>query len=341
MPGASGVESRIPFREGPLDKNPLTQDIRRSLREVDRRIARALGGGEPLLARLADYLTKANGKRARPALVLLTARHLGRIDESAVTLGAAAEMLHAATLVHDDILDDAPLRRHQKTLHFRFGNEMSLLMGDYVFAASFRLLVQDLPREVVRVVSTSAQEVCRGQILETHHRYDARLDEETYLRIASDKTASLLATCCEASAVLAGARKDVRAAFRRFGHLLGVAFQIIDDTLDYTGSSSRLGKPVFSDLKEGRITLPFIHCLERATPAERRVLQAAVERARKGTLDPAPVRVLLARHGSVEYARMKAWERVGEAQSALLRLRGIPRPDGILAYSEYLLRRDH
>jgi len=325
-----------------VDRSPLPPDIRRSLQEVDRLIARSLRVEGPVLRRLTGFLTRANGKRARPALVLLTAQHLGRIDASALALGAVVEMFHAATLVHDDVLDNATLRRHQKTLNFRFGNEMSVLMGDYVMAACFRLMARKLPREIVRVIAGTAGEVCRGQIVETHHRYRARLSEPEYMRIIDNKTASLLATSCETAAMLVAARREVRSAFRKFGRLMGLAFQIIDDTLDYIGTSSRLGKPVLSDLREGRITLPFIHCLKRSSRPERRVLLSVVDKARTGkSFDPSQVLHLLQRHGSLDYARMKAWEKVGEAQAALLRVRGIARPDRILAYSEYLLRRDH
>lgn len=325
-----------------MKDNPLSVVVRRHLQKVDRLVAVHLRTDDPLLRRLGEHLVGSNGKRVRPTLVILTARHLGRLNSTSLTLAATVELLHAATLVHDDILDNAHLRRHQKTLNFRWGNEMSVLMGDYVFAATLRLMMKDLSREVLRSIADTAATVCQGQILETHHRYDPALTEEEYLRIIGDKTASLLSVCCSASAMVCGAPYKTAGVFGSFGRLLGLAFQVIDDTLDYSGRTSRFGKPVLSDLKEGRVTLPFLHCYRRSTRKERKILAAAVESARKGRFQPAPVLELLKQHGSVEYSRMRAWDYVAEAQSLLARARkGRGSLGELMTYSEYLVRRDH
>ncbi len=321
-----------------MELNALPRPIRSDLAKVDRLIAQSLKTTDPFLRRWVNPLTCVNGKRVRPVLVLLTARQVGRVDGRILALAAAVEMLHAATLVHDDILDNAEERRHQKTLNFKWGNERSVLMGDFLLAATFRLMTRAIPMEILESVAEVAGTVCQGQIRETLHRYDVRLDEAGYRRVIADKTASLISSCCGLSARLAGASPRVVSAYFAFGYRLGMAFQVIDDTLDYAGTRAKIGKPVLSDLKEGRMTLPLLHCLKRALPAERRVLLAAVKKASQGRFKSDSVLKLLARHGSVEYARMKAWDFVGEAQTLLLRLPG-RRPDDLLAYSEALARR--
>jgi len=244
----------------------LTSPVQKNLDKVEQAISRSLHTDNLFVQQMVDYLAHSTGKRIRPALALLSAKYCGRVAEEAVPLGAALEMIHVATLIHDDIIDNSAVRRKQKTLNFKWGNEVSVLMGDYVFASSFYLMAKHLPKGVISALSDTTNIICRGEISETFNRFNVRLTEEQYSQVVREKTASLFAASCQTGAMLAGADAKTVESLHRFGLGIGMAFQVIDDTLDFTGKQSKVGKPVMSDLMEGKLTLPVIHCLKVCSP---------------------------------------------------------------------------
>ena len=241
--------------------------VRGSLDEVTARLLSQLAVP---IARPVEYLITAGGKRLRPALVLLagSAGH-ARHHQALIDTATAVELIHTATLIHDDIIDQSPLRRAQPTFHHRWGTERAVLMGDYLYATAFTLLAHIEEPVVMHIIAQVCQELCRGELLEVDARYRLDLTEAEYLQIIHDKTASLIAGCCRSGALLGGGSPQLVERFAEFGLNFGMAFQIIDDCLDLTGQARQLGKATHEDLDKGALSLPIIY-LSRRLPAPRR-----------------------------------------------------------------------
>lgn len=235
---------------------------------------------EELLAEQADefapevveYIRHAlggAGKRLRPSLALLGGDATGKINREHVTLGVIVELIHVATLVHDDVLDRAELRRGLATCNTRWGNELSVLVGDCLFAHALRLAATYQTNEVCRRISEATNQVCVGEILQTQRRFDLNLSVEEYLRIIGLKTGALFAVSCELGALLNEATPAVVKALYEYGHNLGVAYQIYDDCVDILGQERQTGKSLGTDMKTGKLTLPMLLALQHAAPADR------------------------------------------------------------------------
>jgi octaprenyl-diphosphate synthase len=289
---------------------------------------------------MVDYLSHSTGKRVRPALALLSAKYCGKTTQETIALGAALEMIHVATLIHDDIVDNSSVRRKQTTLNFKWGNEISVLMGDYVFASSFYLMAKYLPKNVIGALSDTTNIICRGEISETFHRFDVRLTEEQYAEVVREKTASLFGASCQTGAMLAAADETTIEMLYRFGLGMGMAFQVIDDTLDFTGTQSKVGKPVMSDLREGKLTLPVIYCLRVCSVDEKKKIRGIIHKKIKKQSDFRDLLGLLRQYKAIEYSIQKAREYVAEAKSALYQLNGNRDKNDLLRFAEFLVNRD-
>jgi len=232
---------------------------------------------ERILSQVADpvvrkvvYLITAGGKRLRPALVLLTgASGPAARRDALIDTATAVELIHTATLIHDDIIDQSSLRRSQPTFHHRWGTERAVLMGDYLYATAFTLLARLQEPYVMRVMADVCRQLCRGELREVEARYRLDLTEEEYLEIIRDKTASLTGGCCQSGAFLGGASPEAIQRFTAFGVHFGLAFQIIDDCLDLTGTPRQLGKSIHADVDKGALSLPMIY-LTQTLPAQKR-----------------------------------------------------------------------
>jgi octaprenyl-diphosphate synthase len=289
---------------------------------------------------MVDYLSHSTGKRVRPALAILSAQYCGKVPEETMTLGAALEMLHVATLIHDDIIDNSAVRRKQKTLNFKWGNEISVLMGDYVFASSFYLMAKTLPKDVLSNLADTTNIICRGEISETFNRFNVALSEEEYLQIIREKTASLFAASCQTGAMLGGGDPRVVDRLYRFGMGVGMAFQVIDDTLDFTGKQSKVGKPVMSDLREGKLTLPVVHCLRSCSPAERKKLKSIILRKVKTAKDIGVLKALLEKYDCIQHSIQRAQDFIADAKASLNSLNGNRDKNGLLQFADFLIDRD-
>jgi octaprenyl-diphosphate synthase len=266
----------------------------------------------------------------RPAVVVLSGLAAGasEITEAHITVGAVCEMIHMATLVHDDVLDDADTRRKGATVNRLHGNEAAVILGDYLFSAAYRLcstLPGEAGRRTALLIGQTGMTLCAGELLQLHHREDFSLDEPTYFEIVERKTASLIAAACRLGAVHAGADESVASGLERFGLRLGVAFQIQDDLLDLTGSESVVGKPLRRDVELGKLTLPLIHHLAAAGQAQRgrtlTLLGALPGRvgvtAENGAGSLQALQAALGSTDSISHARETAVGLVAEAKSAL------------------------
>ncbi len=247
------------------------------LKDVSTFLGTQINEFEPEIAVMATYALTAQGKQLRSSLVALSADAAGTRNKDHVTVAAIIEMVHLATLVHDDVMDEAKVRRGQPTLTANWGNEISVLLGDCLFAHALKLAASFPTSEVCRAVATATNVVCSGEILQTQGRWKFDLTRKEYLRIVAMKTAELFALSCEQGAFLTHASDDVRMALRNYGLALGTAYQIYDDCLDLFGSEVFAGKSLGTDLAKGKITLPLLIILENGNDADKARLRSLVE----------------------------------------------------------------
>lgn len=321
---------------------PIAGVLDSQLALVERAFDDQLRSDLPPVQGLVEHVARYRGKMLRPTLCITCA--LAADPDSTAppahvpALGAVCEMVHMATLVHDDVLDEADTRRRGATVNQLQGNEAAVILGDYLIASSFHLCATlPDPRYAVRVGQASA-DLCAGELLQLHHRNDFSLDEATYFEILRKKTGELIAVSCELGALAAGAAPDVQRAAAGFGMTLGVAFQIQDDLLDLAGDADVVGKSVRKDLEKGKLTLPLIHHLAAATPAQRGRTLALLERVRAAGHTPlaefsAELLDALDRTGSASHARRVAASLVAEAADYLAALAPSPARDllGLMA----------
>ena len=243
--------------------------INAQLYSVEERIRQQARAFDPAVEGYVAYAVESHGKRLRPALALLAGGATGTICSSHFDLAVIVELIHAATLVHDDILDGADKRRGQPTVNAKWGNAISVLLGDCLFAHALKLSTGFPDGEVSRRIAHAASDVCSGEIIQTQRRFDLKLSVPDYYKIIEMKTAALFAAACELGAFINGASPEVISALRTFGLRLGTAYQIYDDVLDLAGDESKAGKTLGSDLRKGKLTLPILHLLQNSDPAKR------------------------------------------------------------------------
>ena len=245
--------------------NGLFTVISREMQEVEERLQAPVEEGEGLLSVVARYALSPGGKRIRPALLLLSAQACGADQrERGVTLAAAAEMMHAASLLHDDIVDHAATRRGRPSAMARWGSNVSVLVGDFLFSRAIQSLVEDPNRRILRAFADAVVAMSEAEVLQLHLLHDLGIGEADYLKIITGKTAALMSAACRAGALMADAPDAVVEALAAFGLHLGIGFQLVDDALDYVAREERLGKPVGSDFREGKVTYPVIQVVRRA-----------------------------------------------------------------------------
>jgi octaprenyl-diphosphate synthase len=309
---------------------PPAELLRRELLAVEAALAQASASQVELISLAARHILNAGGKRFRPQLALLAALAFDHAGPMAVSMAAAMELVHTATLVHDDIVDESDSRRGRATANFFWGNSASVLMGDFLVIKAFTIAAETNEPRLYRLLCDTIGRMCEGEVLQISVRAEVGLDMATYLRIIEAKTAILMAACCRAGALLGGAALDQTEALAAFGTRVGMAFQIIDDVLDYTGEEQTLGKPVGSDLREGKVTLPLIYGLERAGAADRAMLSEAVQRP--SALDAAEIEAVvrvIARYDGFAAARAMAQKFVHDAREELAMIPPGPSRDGL------------
>ncbi len=293
----------------------LTDCIRPQLEAVDRLFDQELSSDLKCVNALVKHVSRFRGKMLRPMLVLLSGKACGTLAEAHTVLATVVEMVHMATLVHDDVLDEAELRRKGATINHLRGNEAAVLLGDYLISHSYHLCSSLDSQLASRLIGRTTNQVCEGELLQIDNRNVLDLDEKTYLEIITRKTASLCATCCLLGAKFAGAHESRVSQLETYGLSLGIAFQIQDDILDIVGNPQTVGKTLGSDVEKGKMTLPMIHFL-RTAPVEHRLLLRSLiqgndpDRAER-------IRNLILPSGSIDYARNRAREFIDRARSGL------------------------
>ena len=312
---------------------PIADDLER----VRRLFEDTLFSDFPFINELSTYVHGYRGKMLRPALLLLTGRAVGEITEIHIALATVAEMIHVATLLHDDVLDHADLRRRRPTVSALHGNEAAVLLGDYLVSQAYHLCSSAAGRHASCRIGATTTTVCEGELMQIHHRGNCGLTEAEYFDIIDRKTAALTAVCGELGAHFAGGSEETVRAMTAFGRLVGMAFQIVDDVLDIAGIEAEMGKTLGRDLDLGKPTLPAIHCLRQGEPAVARRLASVLGNGSRALA--ADVRDWLDQCGSLEYAMGRASEFLGQAVEHLGVLRpGVAR-DSLAGVAHFMVHR--
>jgi octaprenyl-diphosphate synthase len=304
------------------------------LESVADQLAQQVAAFEPHTLPYADYALNGSGKHLRPALVALTANALGEAGEAHERVAVIIEMVHLATLVHDDVMDEAEIRRGQLSMAANWGNEIAVLFGDCLFAQALKLAASFPTPDVCRAVAAATNTVCAGEILQTQHRRDFQFTQERYFKVLEMKTAELFALSCELSAFLSGAPADSRLALRQFGLAFGTAYQIYDDCVDLFGSEAVAGKSLGTDLAKGKLTLPVLLVWERADAADRAWLQELVGRWHIGSMKR--LAELLAKYGALGSSLASMTRFLEKARQILRSLPASNGRAGLLGLTEYL-----
>lgn len=298
--------------------NPLAL-IADDMQAVDRVIAQRLTTSVPLIGQISQYIIAAGGKRLRPALLLMVSNALGEQRPTKHTLAAVVELIHTATLLHDDVVDESTLRRGRPTANESFGNPASVLVGDFLHTRSFQMMVEAGNMRILQVLSDATNVIAEGEVQQLINTHDASLDEAGYLHVIRSKTAKLFEASTQIAAILAGANATVESACATYGQALGTAFQIIDDVLDYDGDAAEMGKNLGDDLREGKCTLPLIIAMQRATAEDAQVVREAIE---QGSTEQLPsILSIVKRTGALDATREAAHN---EAMRAIAALQALP-----------------
>jgi octaprenyl-diphosphate synthase len=270
------------------------------LAEVEDRLFQEIGGNVELIGEITRYVLKSGGKRIRPALLLLSAKLCGYRDGTRnIALAAVAEYMHAATLIHDDIIDHADKRRGLPSANSIWGPQISVLAGDFLYARSLQILVADGDLAVMQAFADATVRMTEGEVREVQMAGNLDLTYDEYLEIIISKTAALISAACRAGALIAGADASAVAALTGFGLNLGIGFQLVDDALDFVAKEDRLGKPVGNDFKEGKVTFPVFHVLRAGSEADRSRLRELAAKETIGESHLAEVKEIVERHGAV------------------------------------------
>jgi octaprenyl-diphosphate synthase len=318
----------------------MVEFIEDDLKRVEEAIAQHLQSEVSFISDVARYMLSSGGKRIRPVLLILSARLCHYIGERMYDLSAVIEFIHTATLLHDDVIDNAALRRGNPAVHTLWGNEMAILIGDYLYSKAMSLALADKDLLVMQTVSDVTVEMAKGQVIETLKLRDLSISEADYYRIIALKTASLFAASCTIGAVLGGITPTQRAQVSAFGHHLGLAFQMADDTLDFVAPEAKLGKPVHNDLKEGKITLPIIVAMQRASTREAQVIVDYLHSEQATDADLQHVIALLHKYGTLQFTMDKAQEHVTQARQCLDGFAPSPTLEALHVLADYIVARD-
>lgn len=294
--------------------NALLKD---EMQAVEGQIKENLTSDVPLVSQVGEYILGSGGKRIRPMLLLLAARLCNYQGDKQVELASVVEFIHTATLLHDDVVDSADLRRGNRSANSVWGNQASVLVGDFLFAKSFSVMVGSKSLKILKILSDTTTHMAEGEILQLINTCDLEVDESRYLQVVRDKTAILIAAACQVGGVLAGAPQEQEDALQEFGLEIGTAFQLMDDALDYVADQEDFGKEKGHDLFEGKMTLPLIRAYANSSAEEREQVARIVEAEELSSEDLDYICNLIDRNDGINYTQQKAVERIELAKRQL------------------------
>jgi octaprenyl-diphosphate synthase len=316
----------------------LVQD---DLERVEREIGLESVASVNAVTAVGHYLQSSGGKRLRPALLLLAARVAGGCGPSAVRLGAVVEMIHTATLVHDDVIDAAGTRRGRPSTNARWGNHTSVLAGDWLYMQAFHVALRERDFQVLDLLIGLTQAMVEGELLQLERIGKIDISETDCLELVDRKTARLFSVCARLGGLVAHASTAVEERLAEYAWNLGMAFQLVDDLLDFTAREKTLGKPVGGDLREGKVTLPLVYALERARPEERRAIETVLSERNYQSVPFAQVLALLARYQGIERTRARAQAFTEKAREIMAEFPESPCQRALLSVTDLITQRDH
>lgn len=322
----------------PLDALSVLLDA--DMRHVNALIMENMQSHVPMIPQLASYLIAAGGKRVRPLLTLAATAMYGGDMARAAGLAACVEFIHSATLLHDDVIDESAQRRGQDAANIIFGNQASVLVGDFLFARAFALMTKDGSLEVLRILSEASVTITEGEVLQMSLAGNLETTFDQYINVVDGKTAALFAAACEVGPVIAGKSKEHQKALYDYGTMMGIAFQIADDALDYNAAQEKLGKTVGDDFREGKLTAPVLYALETANDEEHAFWSRTISKHQQEDGDLAHALSLMEKHNTITKSLELAYDYADKAKAALATC-----PEGeikthLLALADYVVKRE-
>ena len=324
----------------PAELARIFEPIQPLLEEVEEAYARHIQSRVDLIPEIGRYIQSSGGKRVRPAVLLMAARLAGYAGDQAVNYASVVEFIHTATLVHDDIIDDADLRRGKAAVHSRWGNDITVLLGDYLYIKSMGMALTYDSLDLVRLLCDVTLRMIEGELYQLTKSGHVDITEDEYLEIIRRKTACLFGGCAEIGGMLGETTPEQQSALREYGFNLGVAFQLVDDLLDYTADASALGKPIGGDLREGKVTLPAILLLQRDSGRASELIRAAVSEQLVSPEAWRELQELLHEHRAIEHAYDRAVEYATAAKGYLDVFPASAEREALAALPDYVLARD-
>jgi len=320
---------------------PIQSLVQGELESLEKRLQEILDSDVPLIENICTYLNDRPGKRIRPTILFLTARSAGSPEQDTITAGLAVELVHTATLVHDDIIDDHLTRRGKPTVYARWGSDAATLIGDYLYSMAFSCLAEARMFDVMDILARVTHQMSIGELMQLQLRRTLDLSEDRYMDMIHKKTASLFSASCECGALLGGERNGHRNLYSRFGKNMGLAFQIVDDLFDYVAADADLGKPTASDFSDGRVTLPFITAFRNAPETARKRVSDLFNMSFDKKKHWGEVVSFVQDYGGVEYSLRKAKDFTERAKGHLMDVSSSPERDALFVASDYIVERVH
>jgi octaprenyl-diphosphate synthase len=318
----------------------IFEPIRADLERVDREFARHVESQVALIPTIGKYIQTSGGKRIRPAVLLMAARLSGYKGDRAVLYAAVIEFIHTATLVHDDIIDDSELRRGRLAVHSRWGNDVTVLLGDYLYIKSMAMALTHDTLDIVRLLCDVTLRMIEGELYQLTKNGDADLTEEEHFEIIRRKTAYLFGGSAQIGGMLGNVSPEQQEALREYAFNLGIVFQVVDDLLDFTGDAAALGKPIGADLREGKMTLPLIHLLRQGHATGERIVREIIATRTTTEQQWKELLQILSEHRSIDYAFRRAEEFAERARKPLSAFPPSAERDALLALPDYVVARD-
>ena len=313
--------------------------INEDLQKVEEEFENRLSSRVPLITKVAKHLVMGGGKRFRPSLLLLSARLCGYRGEDHISLAGVVEFIHTATLLHDDVIDNAEVRRGSASANTLWGNEASVLVGDFLFSRSFVMMVEVGDLKILQTLASATTALAEGETMELVKTVDLSITEEENMELIINKTAILISAAARIGAILGKAPLEVEEALANYGLQVGIAFQLVDDCLDYIGERETLGKEIGSDLKEGKITLPLIHTLRQCNADEKKEIQEVVLGDEFSYDGLRKVLSFIDRYKGIEYTFAKAQRCIDEGKKSLWTLPPSPEREALFEMADYVVKR--
>lgn len=318
----------------------IWEAYRDELDGVEHQVRRNLDSSITLVNTVAAHILNSGGKRVRPLLLLLSARLCGYTGREHHQLGSLIEFIHTATLLHDDVVDEADIRRGRRTARKVWGNQISILVGDYLYSKAMAQVVEFRSHGINELLADACTKMAEGEVLQLYYNGNPAMPESEYVKIVGHKTAGLIAAACRIGAIVADGSEEKQEALFRFGQYLGIAFQVADDTLDYTANGERLGKTLGQDLRQGKATLPLLHLLQQCPDQDRHMIKDRMETRTLSEADLDRILALMTSYGSITYAMDRARTYIAAAKHELELFEDSTARRALAVAADYMITRD-